>query len=248
MPTGLEELVIFIAIFFLAAFIHGSIGVGFPMIATPLLALFTDIETAILLSLIPTILVNIVSIKTEGSILYVLQRFLPLALFAMFGSFIGTEILIKTHTEIFKVLLALAIIAYLFAENKKIGIPWIVNHSRLAMLVFGLTAGLLGGLTNVMAPILIIYAFESGRSRGELIQAINLCFLLGKLVQLITFAAHDKIMLDELVLSLGMLIVVALSLYMAVQFGKKIQPLIHKKILKALLLFLAVMLCFQAAI
>ncbi len=76
-------------IFFFAAFIHGSIGFGFPMVATPLLALVTDIQTAIILTLIPTLLVNFVSITSEGHILYAFRRYLSLALLAMAGSAIA---------------------------------------------------------------------------------------------------------------------------------------------------------------
>ena len=63
------------------------------MVATPLLALVTDIQTAIILTLIPTLLVNLASIASEGNILYALRRHLSLALLAMAGSAIGTIII-----------------------------------------------------------------------------------------------------------------------------------------------------------
>jgi uncharacterized membrane protein YfcA len=53
MDLSSEVLIAATFIFFFAAFIHGSIGFGFPMVATPLLALITDIQTAIILTLIP---------------------------------------------------------------------------------------------------------------------------------------------------------------------------------------------------
>ena len=63
MEFSFEALIFIAVVFLLAAFIHGSIGFGFPMVATPLLALFTDIQTGIVLTLIPTLLVNLISIK-----------------------------------------------------------------------------------------------------------------------------------------------------------------------------------------
>ena len=41
------------AIMLLAGLIHGTLGLGFPLVATPLLALFTDVRTAILITLLP---------------------------------------------------------------------------------------------------------------------------------------------------------------------------------------------------
>jgi len=100
MNFSLEPLIFTAFIFLLAAFIHGSIGFGFPMVATPLLALFTDLQTAIVLTLIPTLLVNLISIISEGNILLASRRHLSLALLAMLGSAIGTQILLFVNSEI----------------------------------------------------------------------------------------------------------------------------------------------------
>ncbi len=62
-----ELILIISATLFVAGILHGSIGFGFPLIATPIIALFTDMQTAIFFTLIPTVLVNIISIKSEGS-------------------------------------------------------------------------------------------------------------------------------------------------------------------------------------
>ncbi len=139
-------------ILLIAALIHGSIGFGFPMVATPLLALVTDMQTAILLTLIPTILVNLVSIFSEGDMAAALRRHYLLALLAVFGSAIGTLILIFTQADIFKVVLAAAILIYLFADKIKLNLRWIRRYPLSAKCLFGISAGVLGGLTKVMAP------------------------------------------------------------------------------------------------
>ena len=84
-------------IFCLAAFIHGSIGFGFLMVATPLLAFFTNIQTAIVLTLIPTVLVNLISIVSEGNILLATRRHFSLALFTMLGTAVGTQIMLSVN-------------------------------------------------------------------------------------------------------------------------------------------------------
>jgi uncharacterized membrane protein YfcA len=142
---------------FFSAFIHGSIGLGFPIVATPLLALFTDIQTAIILTLPPSLLTNIISIKSEGNIALATRQYLLLAIFVMSGSTIGTQVLIFTNTEIFKALLAVAILMYLLAEKVNFKLGWVSKHQVFSKAVFGISAGILGGLTNVMAPVLIIF-------------------------------------------------------------------------------------------
>ena len=240
-----EFLLIAAIIFFLAAVFHGSIGTGFPMIATPLLALMTDIQTAIILTLIPTLLVNVVSIISEGNASKAVKQHFPLALYALLGSSLGTLLLISLDSEIFKALLAIAILIYLFIDKIQFNLSWIRRQPQLSKLVFGTSAGVLGGLTNVMAPVLIIYSLESRHSKKQIIQANNLCFLFGKLIQIILFSSYGEINKSEFTTSLIMFLVTAVALFIGVRIKKRIQADLYKKILKGLLLVLAITILYQ---
>jgi uncharacterized membrane protein YfcA len=242
-----SEIIVIAFVFLFAAFIHGSIGFGFPIVATPFLALYTDIQTAIILTLIPSLLVNLVSIASEGHLLIAIRRFLPLALLAMAGSALGTQILIHTNSDIFKGLLSIAIIIYLLADKIKPQLSWIRARPQLAQLTFGLSAGVLGGLTNVMAPVLIIYSLESEHAKSDIIQASNFCFLLGKIIQIYLFSINGKMTLNAVSTSTAMLIVVSFALYAGIALKKKINTSVYKKVLRALLLTLAVILLVQIA-
>ena len=232
---------------FFAAFIHGSIGLGFPMVATPLLALVTDIQTAIILTLIPSLLTNIISIKSEGDIVSASRKYLSLALFVMAGSAIGTQILIFTNSEIFKALLAVAIIIYLLAEKVNLNLAWVSEHRRFSRFAFGISAGILGGLTNVMAPVLIVFTLESKHSKSETIQALNFCFLFGKITQLILFSTNGKLTLNQLAITSLMLLAASLALYIGITIRKKIKVSAYRSILKFVLLILAVLLLIQVS-
>lgn len=245
MDFGITALAISALIFFFAAFVHGSIGFGFPLLSTPLLALITDLQTAILLTLIPTILVNLVSISTEGNFIVALKRFLPIALLAMIGTALGTHILLSFDSEIFKVLLAIAIFVYLVSDRIKINFDWIRDNPLLSKILFGLSAGLLCGMTNVMAPVLIIYSLESGHSKSDLIQISNICFLVGKVTQILVFSLLGQYTLSELSLSPVMLLVVAMALYIGVHIKQKIIGDTYINVLKGFLLLLAIILIIQ---
>ena len=51
-----------VAIVIVGSITHGAIGFGFPLISTPLVALLIDIKTAVLITVVPNIAVNIVNI------------------------------------------------------------------------------------------------------------------------------------------------------------------------------------------
>ena len=136
MELSTDFLIIFSTIIFVSSLVHGSIGFGFPMIATPLLAMVTDMKTAILYIAIPTLLINLISIYSEGNFLEAIKRFYPLALIGMIGSAIGTQILIYSSSELFKLLLAFSILLYLFIQKFKIQMKWIKEKKTLSMVVF----------------------------------------------------------------------------------------------------------------
>lgn len=250
MLLSLDLILLSTCIFFLAALVHGSIGFAFPMIATSLLALFMDIQSAIMLTLIPTLLVNIVSIASEShfnfkSFINALKRNLLLASYALIGTIFGTFILLKSNSEIFKVLLAIAILIYLISDQIKLNLDWLLEYPRLSKLVFGLSAGVLGGLTNVMAPILIIYNIESKKSKRDIIQASNMCFLFGKITQIVLFSYSAKFTSNELSLSSIMFVITAIALAFGIQIKKKIKSESYIKLLKSLLFCLAFMILIQ---
>ena len=235
-------------IFCLAAFIHGSIGFGFPLVATPLLALLTDIQSAIVLTFIPTLLVNLISIVSEGNILLAARRHFSLALFTMLGTAVGTQIMLSVNSDIFKGLLGIVIIIYLLVEKTKLKLSWIRLYPKLSKLTFGVSAGLVGGLTNVMGPVLIIYSLESKYSKREIVQASNLCFLYGKIIQIYFFTLNDKFSLNELSTSTIMLVVSSISLYVGIELKKKINEKVYQKIIRALLFTLAAVLLIQVSV
>jgi uncharacterized membrane protein YfcA len=238
-------LIIFLTVLFFSALVHGSIGFGFPMIATPLLALFSDIQTAIMLTLIPTVLVNLVSIKSEEKLSVVFKEFFPFALIAMLGSACGTAVLIYANSDYFKLLLALTILIYLLMDKLKINSTFVQRKPKQALGMFGISAGFLGGLTNVMAPVLIIYALESKYTKSQTIQFSNLCFLLGKLIQLFIFGLFGSFSLQAVGVSLSSLLIVGFALYVGIAIKKRIDAKAYIVFIKLLLLVISLILLYQ---
>jgi uncharacterized membrane protein YfcA len=245
---SIEFLIVFSIIIFFSSLVHGSIGFGFPMIATPLLAMVTDMKTAILYIAIPTLLINLISIYSEGNFLQAVKKFYPLALIGMIGSAIGTQILIYSSSELFKLLLAFSIFLYLFIQKFKIQMHWIREKKIISMVVFGLFAGIIGGLTNVMASILIIYSLESKHTKKEVIQSTNLCFLFGKVIQIVLFTLHGSFNQELLTISFNSLVVVAVAMFIGLKVKDKIPQESYKKVVKIVLFLIACVLVFQTII
>ena len=83
------------AVFLLAGLVHGILGLGFPMLATPLLAILVDMRSAVLITLLPTITVNLISILRGGRWSDSIGRYWPLALMIPIGTVAGTWLLVN---------------------------------------------------------------------------------------------------------------------------------------------------------
>ena len=240
------EFLIFASIvIFLSALVQSTIGFGFPMIATPLLAMMTDMKTAVIYVAIPTLVLNLSVLIIEGNFLQTIKRFYLLAIIAMIGSAIGTQILIYSNSEIFKFLLAISILFYLFSQKISFEMPWVRSKPNLATFIFGLSAGVIGGLTNVMALVLIIYSLEARHSKKEIIQSTNLCFMFGKIIQIAIFIYHGSFTQEILQTSLYNLLIVGICLIIGFNLRKKIDSEIYFKFIKVFLFLMAIALILQ---
>ena len=116
--SGLEDISLFeIAILgiilLLGGGVHGLLGFGFPLLATPLMALLVDVRTAILILLIPTMVINIASIAQSGRGGPLIGRYWPLVVCVVAGSVAGTRLLIVTDPAPYRLLLAAVLLFYL---------------------------------------------------------------------------------------------------------------------------------------
>lgn len=233
-----------IAVMLFAGLIHGTLGLGFPMVATPMLATMMDVRSAILITLLPTIAINIASIANNKSSLASTKPFLPLVLFSLLGSILGASILAITEPAPFRIVLAGLILLYLW---NRIRIPkqWLIENSMLAMAVFGLLAGMSAGTTNVMVAILIIYFMSLETPRATLVPALNSCFLVGKISQIVVLAIAGLVSSNLLLETTPL----ALAAVIALLLGQRLQPRIqistYQSILRKLLLLLAIILIYQ---
>jgi len=228
-----------------AAAVHGGIGIGFPMIATPLLALVTDVRTAILLLVLPTVVLNVANILKGGRWRHSIAVFWPLAVYGMIGSVIGTRLLIVFSPEPFLPLMATMLVVYLNADRIGAGFAWVHRHPRIAFAVFGLTAGILAGTVNVMLPVLIIFALEMNMSKTVMIQVFNFCFLFGKLTQGAVFAQAGLMTTDVLTASAPLAVLGLVVMVLGMRIRDRIPTEVYRRGLRWLLAVLAVMLMVQ---
>jgi uncharacterized membrane protein YfcA len=235
-----------VAVIVVAALAHGTLGFGFPVISTPVVAMMTDLRTAIILTLFPNIAVNLISIATGGNWRLSIGKYWPVAVYVLLGTVAGTRVLLVADPEPLKLFLAVMIVVYLQqARFRKLDWSWLVRHPRGSALLFGLLGGFLAGTVNVTLPPLVIYFMALGLEAVPMTQILNLCFLVGKATQAITLGMSGQIGFATLVGTAPLTFVAAATLLYGMRIRSRIHPETYQAMLRKILWGMACILTGQ---
>lgn len=229
-----------------AGLVHGALGLGFPMVATPLIAVFLDVKLAIFVTALPTAAVNIASVLSSPTALATLRKYSPLAGAGVVGTVAGSLVLAVSDPDPFRLLLAILILFFLWTSHQgHWPKAWVLRNGLLAMMLVGFFGGVSAGTTNVMVAVLIVYFLTLEVPRTEMVPAMNMCFLLGKLSQIGVFLWVGVIGAGLLVSTIPLAVCALAALFAGQRIGKTIPQQRYRKILRWLLGGLAVVLLVQ---
>lgn len=233
---------------FAAGITQGALGFGFPAISTPILVLMTDVKTAIILNLLPNLAVNCIGAAKGGNWGASLGRYWPVAAWVLVGSFLGVQVLIRAPQDPIRLLLGLAIFAYLYqGVLARLDWSWLSRKRRLSAMAFGLAGGFFSGTVNQALPPLIIYFTLLGLELTVMTQILNLCFLGGKVVQAATLGAAGEIRVVQALANVPLTLVGLAGLYVGMKVQKRVQPDTYKRVLRYVLFIVALVLLWQGS-
>jgi uncharacterized membrane protein YfcA len=251
--TGLESyslwliayVVIIIAI---AGWVQGALGLGFPMVATPLIAAATNMQFAVVMVLIPCIAAIIISILRSPGFRDVLRRFWWMSLPALAGAMIGARLFVLFPEFPYALLLAGVILFYLNMERLGRGESALMRrHDKISGVVFGLLGGISESTANIAAPPLIIYYFGIGLPPLLLVPAMNISFFVGKATQFSTLAASDIVAPSLWLLTLPLAAVAAATSLLGTRVRSRINGETYKLWMRRMLMAIVIILLAQVA-
>ena len=203
---------------FIAAINKGTLGMGFPLIATPLIALLTDVPTAVVLTLIPNISMDLYQSFVRPWHREDIRRVLPLILPGVVGILVGTKLLATLPGSTLRLCLGLMILAFTVSQLT----PWKPTLPRsnrtLWTAAVGIVTGVMGGVTNVFSPVAIFF-YAIQLDKAAFVQSLGAVFLAFKLTQ-VAATYHFELWTGTLLALSLPLAVIALAGYWC---GRRIQ-------------------------
>jgi hypothetical protein len=231
-----------------AAVAHGAMGFGFPLLSTPLVALFTDVRTAVLVTLVPNLLLNLLSIVRGHAWRETLRQHWPVAAYVLAGTIVGSRVLVHAGTGVLRLLLASMIVVYLVQGRRQGTAPaHMTRFARLAPAVYGSLGGFFAGTVNVALPPLLMYFSSLGLAPLALTQALNLSFLVGRLTQAAAVAWAGRWSGELIGLSLPLCLIAVPALQAGYRLQRRIRANTFLRLLRGTLWSMAALLVGQAA-
>jgi uncharacterized membrane protein YfcA len=190
MQQGWPVIAWIVVVTMLAGYIQGLLGVGYPMLATPLLSLVVDLRTAVIVT-VPTILfLSAYLIFRGGNLRESVARFWYMPPCMVVGAMIGARIFLAVDPS--WLLLSLGIALLMYVSLDWLGRAEFRGARRFlhpGAVVCATLAGVSESAINVGGPFLLIWCLVMGLAPVTLIQVLNLCFLTGKTTQVAALTA-----------------------------------------------------------
>lgn len=234
LPPELSIWIIFsiILVIALSSFIHGLIGVGFPLISTPLIAALTDIKTAVIITIVPNVILNLIIIFRKSDWRKTINKFIFIATCVTAGTMLGSKILIHSSEIFLKGILVFMLVMAVLTTNKKFFQLKQYNLSgKLSQFLFGFTAGIMGGAVNISVPFLTIYFTNTEYSPAVMSQAFNVCFIFSKISQAFILGIDGNFGLLEILIGIFLSLVAIKSQKPGLKLQDRISKEVYKKYL-----------------
>lgn len=219
---------------------------GFPLIATPMVALLLDIRTAITILIIPNIVMDITQIFRGSFSGGLFRRFAWLLVLTVLGVFLGTKVLVTLPLWVLN--LCLGVMVLVFVASTLLRFDFQISphlESRLSPVV-GIVGGFLNGMTNAAGPALAIYLYGLKLEKRQFIKSISTIFIITKVSQLIAVSTWNLFNRSTLLLSLEVTLFILVGFYAGLKTQDRVNQQTFNRGLLVLLFVIGVTLVVRA--
>jgi uncharacterized membrane protein YfcA len=164
------------AVFLLAGFVKGVIGLGLPTVAIALLSVMMAPAQAAALLIVPSLVTNIWQAAAGPNLRPLLRRLWPMLAGICLGTWAAAGIITGSNGALASAGLGAALVIYAALGLSNIHIAVSVRAERWLAPVVGLATGAVTGATGVFTLPAVAYLQAIGLQKDDLVQALGLSF------------------------------------------------------------------------
>lgn len=222
--------------FVLGGVVKGTLGIGLPLVAVPLLALSMPATRAIGLMVIPVVASNTWQVWDSGISVEGVRRFLPLIAALLVTTLVTVPMTLKLSDAGLRGVLALVVLLAVVLTALPLKLQVTPAREAWCSLGVGLLSGVMGGLSSLTGPVIVSYLVSLRLQREVFVGSISVIYLAGALPLYASMAAHDRIGVADVGLSALALVPMACGLLV----GKRLRGRLDETWFRRLLLLFLV--------
>ena len=185
MPSSLSDplLLIIAAVFLLAGFVKGTIGMGLPTVAMGLLATRMAPAHALAIVIVPAIVTNIWQTFVGPYLRDIVRRLWPLLIGTVFGVWAGGGLLTGPYASYGTIVLGVLLVIYAIVGLSKVRFSVPREKEGWVGGIIGLITGVISAATGVQVIPSMPFMQAIGMEKDELIQALGVFFTTATVAQ-----------------------------------------------------------------
>ncbi|MGB7302555.1 MAG: sulfite exporter TauE/SafE family protein [Burkholderiaceae bacterium] len=158
--------------------IKGALGVGTPLLTVPMMAFVLPPQVAIAIMAFPVVIANVWQFIQAPKSTGVIKDFLPAGLAIAVGSAIGTRILVSLDERVLLITVGFFVIVFTLLQGSRHRFQIEQRYLWPAGIGFGLAAGMIGGLSSMFGPMMVLYMVSiSNLSKERFVTGISFLYL-----------------------------------------------------------------------
>ncbi len=175
-PMFEPGIAVIVAVFLLAGFVKGVIGLGLPTVAMGLLATRMAPAQALAIVIAPAILTNIWQTFGGPYLRDILRRLWPMLLGLLAGIWLGAGLMTGPYARFGTLILGVLLVIYGYIGLRKVRFHVARPHEKWIGSVVGLTTGVVSAATGVQVIPSMPFMQAIGLEKDELVQALGVFF------------------------------------------------------------------------
>ncbi len=237
-------LVFIAAVFLLAGFVKGVIGLGLPTVSMGLLAAAMAPAHALAIVIVPGVLTNIWQTFAGPYFLGIVKRLWPLLIGLALGIWLNADMMTGPYARYGTVLIGILLVIYAMLSLRKFAITVRPRDEKWVGGAIGLATGVISAATGVQVVPSMPFMQALGMKKDELIQALGVFFTVATVAQAFNLSAAG--LLDQSTALPGVIALAASFTGMAI--GQTVRTRLEPETFRRWFLIAMILLGFYLAV
>ncbi len=181
------------AVFLIAGTIKGTVGIGLPTAAVGMLSQFANPRLAIALVVFPLVATNLWQALRAGRFIETVKKYRVFAVSLVVV--LGATTFALPYVPTSGLVTVLGLVVVIFAVSSLISHPPELpdRFDSAGQIAGGISAGIIGGLTAIWGPPMVIYLLARRTEKDEFVRALGTLLLLGGIPLVLGFFANGML-------------------------------------------------------